>query len=46
MKQNSFAEWMKKTKKSQLTIKRNIEYVGFFQNYLSKSKNIEFIPLR
>lgn len=39
MNKNGFTEWMNKTKKSQLTIKRNIEYVAFFQKYLSKSKS-------
>ncbi|MGD9369453.1 MAG: DUF4332 domain-containing protein [Desulfobacteraceae bacterium] len=39
MNKNGFTEWMNKTKKSQLTIKRNIEYVNFFQKYLSKSKS-------
>jgi hypothetical protein len=42
-KKEHFINWMKRTKKSQLTIRRNIEYVDFYQNYLAKykSKKIE-----
>jgi hypothetical protein len=48
MDSRGFIQWMIISKKSQATINRNIEYVNFFQNYLStkKKKDIDNANLK